>query len=350
MAQKTPKIQLILNVGEQPPGGARAREVIKKVTRGHEVVEVDGFTFKRARTSTAPENRGPNHSPSQLSAAAAPRPAASPATRRPGAPATGAGATPLSSSAPAATAQQLAALCSRLCLEEAAALGSEGQLAEALQQIAGGFGAAVAQAAAAGQIRVAQAGAAPQRQAAAHAQGATLPAPAPQRHPSSESEAATPEEAEWQALLGKAERLPELEAGAEAAAAADQQQRQQQQEDGSAGDPRPPEAVVLEQLHRDAHRRLAMQAGRGGGRAASAARPVEGVCMLVGDVEELVERASRNAQAVQAGYHAHKFQPFPHVESPAHLIKLLVAGRGGDEVGTAAAAQHQQQGRPEDAS
>lgn len=47
--------------------------------------------------------------------------------------------------------------------------------------------------------------------------------------------------------------------------------------------------------------------------------------MLVGDVEELVDKANQSAHAVQTGYHQEKFLAFSHVNSPAHLIRLLAA-------------------------
>ena len=93
------------------------------------------------------------------------------------------------------------------------------------------------------------------------------------------------------------------------------------------------ELAALAQLRADLHRHLTVQ--------------VEGVCKVVGDVEELVERANCDAQAaqvrrrllginhsnaynstctdyLQAKYHAEKFCVFRHVDSPARLIKELV--------------------------
>ncbi|KAI3432571.1 hypothetical protein D9Q98_004120 [Chlorella vulgaris] len=84
------------------------------------------------------------------------------------------------------------------------------------------------------------------------------------------------------------------------------------------------ELAALERLHAGLHCHLSMQ--------------VEGVCKLVGDVEEMVGRANRSAQAVQAEYHAEKFRPFPHVNSPARLIRELVRP-GGSKAPLLAAVQ-----------
>lgn len=117
--------------------------------------------------------------------------------------------------------------------------------------------------------------------------------------------AAPQEEAEWGALLSKVEALDVNPGGAAAEGAAEEDEG-----DGGAAAPPSAEVAALRRLQRDVHRRLALQ--------------VDGVCLLVGDVEELVERANREAGEMQARYHAQRFQTFPHVNSPAHLIKALV--------------------------
>jgi hypothetical protein len=112
------------------------------------------------------------------------------------------------------------------------------------------------------------------------------------------------EEEEWQALLAKVEQLDQQQltaagaapggghAGSIAAAAtaadADSaaagegavEAAEEEQPCGDGG-----ELAALQRVHGDLHRHLAMQ--------------VEGVCKLVGDVEEMVERANSSAQAVQ---------------------------------------------------
>lgn len=113
------------------------------------------------------------------------------------------------------------------------------------------------------------------------------------------------EEAEWHALLQKVELLDQQQlalapgGAVEAAAAADgaaavappaggsssPAAAEQQRPSGGSSDGEESELVALAQLHAGVHRHLAMQ--------------VEGVCKLVGDVEEMVERANRSAAAVQ---------------------------------------------------
>ena len=222
------------------------------------------------------------------------------------------------------------------------------------------------------------------------------------------------EEEEWQALLAKVEQLDQQQltaagaapagkhAGSGAAAAADADTaaagegaaEAEEQPCGDGG-----ELAALQRVHGDLHRHLAMQ--------------VEGVCKLVGDVEEMVERANSSAQAmqvracgwqgaaarlacasaavggqqeqqqfsdrpqcalamqpppalaaasplaphhlsppthprmgtycpsphpVQAEYHAEKFRVFPHVNSPAHLIRQLVRPQAAGKPAPAAAA------------
>ncbi|GAB4818836.1 hypothetical protein N2152v2_005882 [Parachlorella kessleri] len=72
----------------------------------------------------------------------------------------------------------------------------------------------------------------------------------------------------------------------------------------------PADIAELKKMHEDLHRHLTIQA--------------EGLCKLVGDVEELVDRANRTAHTLQAEYHQEKFQAFPHVDSPARLIREIV--------------------------
>ena len=100
------------------------------------------------------------------------------------------------------------------------------------------------------------------------------------------------EEQEWQALLDKVEHLDQQQlavvAGAGAAPSGEAPIAALEAEAGLvAGHPAVDELAALARLHAGVHRRLAMQ--------------VEGVCKLVGDVEEMVERANRGAQAVQVG-------------------------------------------------
>jgi len=138
------------------------------------------------------------------------------------------------------------------------------------------------------------------------------------------------EEQEWRNLLTKVKEMQgELES--QAAAALEhthnnnnnnninnndmdedgQQQRQQEEnENNAAEEVDPPEAKDLRQLQADVHRELALQ--------------VEGLCMLVGDVEELADAADQSAHAMQAQYHAEKFKTFAHMDSPERLIRNIL--------------------------
>ena len=144
------------------------------------------------------------------------------------------------------------------------------------------------------------------------------------------------EEAEWQELLHKAEQLDaQLAAGAEAG---DPSSACKGAVDAAAQQQLPEGLDALERTQRDLHRQLALQ--------------VDGLCKLVGDVEELMDCANRSAQTTQVGgttppagmlapqtwsepllhptagaqaeYHKEKFRVFPHVDSPARLIRELV--------------------------
>ena len=122
------------------------------------------------------------------------------------------------------------------------------------------------------------------------------------------------EEEEWQALLAEVEQLDQQQltaagaapegkhAGSGAAAAADADTaaagegaaEAEEQPCGDGG-----ELAALQQVHGDLHRHLAMQ--------------VEGVCKLVGDVEEMVERANSSAQAMQVRVAGRELLPAWHV-------------------------------------
>lgn len=121
------------------------------------------------------------------------------------------------------------------------------------------------------------------------------------------------EEAEWQALLAKVEALDGNAQPAE-------EQAEASPEEQPAAAPSA-EVAALRQLQQEVHRSLTLQ--------------VDGVCLLVGDVEELVVRANHSAQAMQAQVHAQRFSTFLHINSPAHLIKALVRPRAAPAGGTA---------------
>lgn len=171
--EKTPKIVLQLNL--QGEGSAHPREVVKRVTNGelgkceqcfmllpssqsrfnahtaHEVVEVNGFTFKRPRASVPampPENQPPNNpaaaslsQPQQQQQQQQQHPCLSVAG-------------PLAGTAnPATAASALATLCAHAVAAEAAAVPGNGALAAALARVAETFGALVGEAARSGSIQ-----------------------------------------------------------------------------------------------------------------------------------------------------------------------------------------------------
>eukprot|EP00884_Botryococcus_braunii_P022208 jgi/Botrbrau1/8671/Bobra.0087s0024.1 len=74
------------------------------------------------------------------------------------------------------------------------------------------------------------------------------------------------------------------------------------------------EALALSQdlssARQDAHRQICLQ--------------VEGLSALVEGVEELVGRAERQCGLLQAHWHRDKFRKFPHVDSPARLIRDII--------------------------
>lgn len=51
---------------------------------------------------------------------------------------------------------------------------------------------------------------------------------------------------------------------------------------------------------------------------------VEGVSLVVGNIEDLIEQANEKAAIAQKKYHSERFKAFPHVNSPARLIKAIV--------------------------
>lgn len=51
---------------------------------------------------------------------------------------------------------------------------------------------------------------------------------------------------------------------------------------------------------------------------------VEGVSLVVGNIEDLIEQANEKAALAQKKYHNERFKAFPHVNSPARLIKAIV--------------------------
>ena len=371
-AAKTPRIQLVLNLQAEHAatervkrvtkgaggGGARQRAMrpppqqnasqlgphpalVLRHQAGHEVVEVNGFTFKRRRAA-AEENAVPN-----VAAAAArdsrheadQHEVTSQLYRR-----LTSACRSLGEQAP--PAELLLAYASSVCGAEVDRAATNAALAVSLADVFQGFQLALASELRRGSVRVAAHGA---------AQASGEVSQLDQQHCAVDLDARKAglrarlasferEEAEWQALLLKAEEL-DSQLAAECTSAGG----------GAAAVPQdcsaPDSLLGLERSQRELHRRLAMQ--------------VEGLCKLVGDVEELVDGANRSAQATQvrarlpsrrahlrwafrrgggaqlsaramaaplfpfpllhqAEYHKEKFRVFPHVDSPARLIRELV--------------------------
>lgn len=54
---------------------------------------------------------------------------------------------------------------------------------------------------------------------------------------------------------------------------------------------------------------------------------VEGVSMIVGNIEDLIEKSTEQANEAQKEYHSERFKAFPHINSPARLIKAIIRKR-----------------------
>lgn len=51
---------------------------------------------------------------------------------------------------------------------------------------------------------------------------------------------------------------------------------------------------------------------------------VEAVSLIVGNIEDLIEKANDKANEAQQKYHSERLKAFPHINSPAKLIKAIV--------------------------
>jgi hypothetical protein len=113
------------------------------------------------------------------------------------------------------------------------------------------------------------------------------------------------EEQDWHDLLAKVEELDIGEVSPEA-------------EDGdlaTTGDKYAQEELAaLRALNKDVHRKITMQ--------------VDGVCTLVGNIEDLIDRANATAQEVHVQHHKKRFENFPHVDSPKFLLRKIMAPEG----------------------
>ncbi|KAK9830462.1 hypothetical protein WJX72_011902 [[Myrmecia] bisecta] len=268
--------------------------------------------------------------------------------------------------ADASPAVRLAALCEAICREELEAAqqryggSSDPKSADrlaAVQQFLSGIPAAVNQAVADGSLRIqglaagSQAGAPGSDEAAAEATGAgsssalglAVDLEARKAGLRARLERFRAEEAEWKQVLQQADDMvaatapadlpagsaaqPALEGGSgpAAGAAATGSMVLPASDGGSepaaaapAGDAPPGFAVaggsgavgLLRARQEEAYRAVALQ--------------VEGLCAMVGGVEDLVSKAERHCSLMQAEYHQEKFRTFPHIDSPARLIREMV--------------------------
>ncbi|KFM28382.1 hypothetical protein F751_5295 [Auxenochlorella protothecoides] len=275
MTSRTPRVKLVLKLQEgsttvQEPD----REVVKGIVHGYEVVEVDGFTYKRRRQQSPVagiENTPPNATPVATPGPPIPGPPPPAPTPPPACPSL---ATQLAvrrylkehtSQLPevAEPADRLAAVAASVgetvldtCTDEA--------VTTALTSILQRFLLRIRTEAAAGrlgcQVWEARDDAAP---------------------PDHSAESFAPDlQARKAGLRARLTRYADVEA-----------------------------VGTLRALRAEVHAHMALQ--------------VEGLCMLTADVASLVESAGVQARAAQHEFHQERFRAFSHVDSPARLIQAL---------------------------
>ena len=119
------------------------------------------------------------------------------------------------------------------------------------------------------------------------------------------------EEEEWHELRAKVEDLEIGGAEAEAEGEGDQGEGAEPGSSAQAIEKYAGEEIAaLKALREDVHRQITMQ--------------VDGVCTLVGNIEDLIERANQTAQDAQVQHHKKRFEPFPNVHSPKVLIRKIM--------------------------
>ncbi|KAL0051387.1 hypothetical protein WJX82_006470 [Trebouxia sp. C0006] len=307
---KSPAVRLHINIDDKPP----AQEVIRKVTQAHEVVEVDGFVFKRKRSVS-------HGIPTELEdlSAGSPSVPLDPAVARVVENVLGTFVQSVQSAAADGTFQadsQTGPKAAKTTPDaeddvmfkvdlEARKAGLRAQLAaftkkeEEWQEVLT-------------QQDTWQHAAEPSSPQA-RAQPGNLPADA--AHATGAEEAAfvsagnaqggapAPEADDHAVQAHLADAL--VPAGADQSAAALV---------GQAGSLLPGEAGLLRKAEVEAHRKVAMQ--------------VEGLCSMVSGVEELVAKAEKHCTAMQARYHQERFRTHPHIDSPAKLIQELLKPAG----------------------
>ncbi|KAL6769442.1 hypothetical protein ACKKBG_A31035 [Auxenochlorella protothecoides x Auxenochlorella symbiontica] len=314
MTSRTPRVKLVLKLQEgsttvQEPD----REVVKGIVHGYEVVEVDGFTFKRRRQQNPVagiENTPPNATPVATPGPPIPGPPPPAPTPPPACPSL---ATQLAvrrylkehtSQLPevAEPADRLAAVAASVgetvldtCTDEA--------VTTALTSILQRFLLRIRTEAAAGRLgcqvwEVRDDAAPPDHSAESFAPDLQARKAGLRARLTRYAD----EEKEWHALLESVRSSSGVAGGL----------IPEEPEAGPAPPaPEPePEAVgTLRALRAEVHAHMALQ--------------VEGLCMLTADVASLVESAGVQARAAQHEFHQERFRAFSHVDSPARLIQAL---------------------------
>lgn len=111
------------------------------------------------------------------------------------------------------------------------------------------------------------------------------------------------EEREWAELLQKVDAL---DLDANVPEIPKQQSSSGAVMDELAGD----EIQGLQQLHESIQKQVSTQ--------------VEGVSLIVGNIEDLIEKANKKTLDAQKVLHAERYKEYPHVNSPARLIKAII--------------------------
>ncbi|KAA6426705.1 MAG: hypothetical protein FRX49_03815 [Trebouxia sp. A1-2] len=375
---KSPAVRLHINIDDKPA----AQEVIRKVTQAHEIVEVDGFVFKRKRSvshgipsqmqqlqSAEKRARLPNTndlasspspafqatpSPNSTAAgevaaaeAAAQESVEQAADKTPTAQHTSEATTALLEQLPADMSQpdRLASLCQLLCAAELKDLSAgspsvplDPAVAKVVENVLETFVHTVQSAAADGTLQAepqTEPKAAKTDPAAENDVMFKVDLEARKAGLRAQLAAFIKEEEEWQEVLAQQDTWqhaaepfsPRASAQpgnrpADAALATGEAAAAFVSAGSAQGGAPAPEA--------DDH---AVQADLAdalvpAGADQSAAALVEGLCSMVSGVEELVAKAEKHCTAMQARYHQERFRTHPHIDSPAKLIQELLKPAG----------------------
>ena len=113
------------------------------------------------------------------------------------------------------------------------------------------------------------------------------------------------EEEEWHELMAK---VDQLDIEQEQIAANEEDPSTSAAAEKHAGQ----EIAALRALNKDLHCKVTMQ--------------VDAVCKLVGNIEDLIDRANQTAQDVHVRQHQKRFENFAHIDSPQVLLKKVMQG------------------------